>query len=176
VAVRRWQAGLGSPVTGVVGLGDAVYLPGPLRVTDVQADPGTPARSGSTLLRGTGTDRVLNLSLPVAQQYLIKVGDPVAVTLPDGRTTTPGTVVAVSSVASAPSDAQSRGGNPGPLVVAATVRLTDPAATGEVDQAPVTVNVTGQSVHGVLACRSTRWWRLPRAATRSRSSRTARRT
>lgn len=163
-AVRRWQAGLGVPVTGTVGPGDAVYLPGPLRVTDVQADPGTPARSGSTLLHGTGTDRVVDLSLPVAQQYLIKVGDAVTVTLPDGRTTTPGTVVAVSSVASAdsaggsnqngsppPSAGQSPGGNGSPLFVTATVRLADPAATGNVDQAPVTVNVTDQSVHGVLA-------------------------
>lgn len=164
-AVRRWQASLGVPVTGAVGLGDAVYLPGPLRITDVQADPGTPARSGGTLLHGTGTDRVVTLALPVSEEYLIKIGDAVTVTLPDGHTTTPGTVVAMSSVASAgssggsnqngssppPSAGQSPGGNGAPLFVTATVRLADPAATGNVDQAPVTVHVTGQSVHGVLA-------------------------
>ncbi|HET6502545.1 MAG TPA: peptidoglycan-binding domain-containing protein [Amycolatopsis sp.] len=158
-AVRRWQAGLGRPATGVVGLGDVVYLPGPLRVTAVQADAGTLARAGSTLLQGTSTDRVVNLSLPVAQQHLIKVGDAVTVTLPDGRTTTAGSVVAVSSVASAASNESgsghpagtASGGTTEPLFVTATVRLSDPAVAGNVDQAPVTVNVTTESVQGVLA-------------------------
>ena len=153
-AVRRWQTSLGVPVTGVVGVGDAVFVPGPLRVTQVQADPGSPARAGSTLLHGTGTDRVVNLSLPVAQEYLVKVGNAVTVTMPDGRTTTPGTVSAVSTVATSNDgigSVQPSASNGGPLFVNVTVTLTDPAATGNIDQAPVSVNITDQSVHDVLA-------------------------
>jgi hypothetical protein len=97
----------------------------------------------------------------VSQQHLVKAGDAVTVTMPDGRATTPGTVAAVSSVASgasadrsgntASSAGQSPSPNDAPLFVNVTVRLTDPAATGNIDQAPVIVNVTDQSVHGVLA-------------------------
>ena len=39
--------------------------------------------------------------LPVTQEYLVRRGDQVTVTLPDGTTTMPGIVTTISSVASA---------------------------------------------------------------------------
>jgi hypothetical protein len=154
-AVRRWQARLGVPVTGTVGVGDVLYAPGPIRVDSVQATLGGQARPGP-VVQATGTDPVVNLSVPVTQEYLVKVGDPVSVLLPDGKTTTPGTITAVAPVAStATTPSGGPGGgtgqNGGPAQVAVTVRLADPAAAGSLDQAPVQVGITDQSVRGVLA-------------------------
>ncbi len=147
-AVRRWQASRGVTVTGTVDLSDVVYAPGPLRVDTLSATLGDQARPGA-LLRATGTSKIVNLSVPVTQEYLARVGDPVTVTLPDGTTTVPGTITSVSPVA-ANTDSGSTG-NPAPAAVNATVQLANPSAVASFDQAPVTVNVTDRSVHGVLA-------------------------
>jgi peptidoglycan hydrolase-like protein with peptidoglycan-binding domain len=144
-AVRRWQAHIGTPVTGTVGPADLVYAAGPIRVATVAATLGDQARPG-TLIQATGTAQIVDLAVPVAQEYLTRVGDRVSVILPDGTTT-------VMSATAAP-DASQNGptGNPNaPATVTATVELANPAAVASFDQAPVTVNVTDQSVHGVLA-------------------------
>lgn len=146
--VRRWQARLGVPVTGVVGMADVVFAPGPIRVDTVSASLGDPARPG-TLLHTTGTSQIVNVAVPVAQEYLARVGDTVGVVLPDGSTTAPGTITSVSPVATAAS--QSNNGPAGPAAVNATVVLANPASVASFDQAPVTVNITDQSVRGVLA-------------------------
>jgi len=146
--VRRWQARLGVPVTGAVGMADVVYAPGPIRVDTVSASLGDPARPG-TLLHTTGTSQIVNVLVPVAQEYLARVGDTVGVVLPDGSSTVSGTITSVSPVASQPS--QSAQSNNGPASVNATVVLANPASVASFDQAPVTVNITDQSVRGVLA-------------------------
>lgn len=154
-AVRRWQAHLGVPVTGTVGVGDVLYAPGPIRVDSLAATLGGEARP-EPVVQATGTDPVVNLSVPVTQEYLVKVGDQVSVLLPDGKTTTPGTITAVAPVASTGA-AQSGGPGPGqgqnggPAEVSVTVRLANPGAAGSLAQAPVQVDITDQSVRGVLA-------------------------
>lgn len=155
-AVRRWQAAVGTPVTGAVGLADLAYGPGAIQVSALQASLGDQARPGP-VLQATGTEQIVNLSVPVAQLYLVKVGQVVSVIMPDGVTTVPGTVTSVSTVAAAGGqDGQGGGpqptGNQAPATTAsATVRLSRPSAAGSFRQAPVVVNVTDQSVHGVLA-------------------------
>lgn len=145
-AVKRWQTKRGDTATGTVAMTDVVYAPGPIRVADLQASLGDPARPG-TLLHATGTNPIVDVSIPVAQEYLIKPGDQVTVILPDGTTTVPGTITSVSQVAATASNTN----GPTTEVVTATVALANPAAAGTLDQAPVEVNVTDQSVHGVLA-------------------------
>ena len=142
--VRRWQARRGVPVTGVVGMADVVYAPGPIRVDTVSASLGDPARPG-TLLHTTGTGQIVNVPVPVAQEYLARVGDTVSVVLPDGSATVSGTITSVSPVA------QSANGPASQASVNATVVLANPSLVASFDQAPVTVNITDQSVHGVLA-------------------------
>ena len=84
-------------------------------------------------------------------------GQQVTVTLPDGVTTTPGTVAAVSSVATASDGSQGPGGQPGQggagsqESVAMTVRLNRPLAAGNFDQAPVSVSIVAAHVRDVLA-------------------------
>ena len=96
----------------------------------------------------------------MAQEYLVRVGDRVTVTLPDGVTTTPGIVMTVSSVATATGGTPTGGASAGPPgngaggsqdTVAMTVRLTHPGAAGNLDQAPVSVNIVSARARAVLA-------------------------
>lgn len=160
-AVGLWQQAVGLPVTGTVPLGQIAFAPGPLRVTSVTAGLGAPPQPGGAVLSATSPDPVITAQLPVAQEYLVRAGNSVTVTMPDGVTTVPGVVTAVSSVATA-----GGGGTPGPGAstgpqgggsgggqdtVAMTVRLIHHAAAGNLDQAPVTVNIVSAQAHGVLA-------------------------
>jgi multidrug efflux pump subunit AcrA (membrane-fusion protein) len=144
-AVQRWQATLGLPATGVILLGQVFFEPGPLRVTAVTPQLGQSVSPGP-VLTATGTARVVTVALSVAQEYLVKVGDAVSVVMPDGTTTVAGHVTAVSTVAQAPAG----GSNSGPTVNV-TITLDNPAAAGNLDQAPVNVNITTAQANNVLA-------------------------
>jgi len=163
-AVERWQAARGLPVTGTVPLGQVAYAPVPLRVTGVTPVPGSPPQPGASVLTATSVTPVVVAQLPVSQEYLVKAGDDVTVTLPDGVTTAPGVVASVSSVASAGSGSSAGNGGAAPGASAGpasgsgsgqdtvpmTVRLTHPPS-GRLDQAPVTVNIVSARAGGVLA-------------------------
>ncbi len=144
-AVKRWQESLGVDRTGVVEPGQAVFLPGALRVSGVGAEVGAAAPPGSPVLTGTSTDRVVAVELDATKQSLVKVGDKVEIELPGG-TTTPGTVAEVGTVARSTGQ-----GDSATRVVDVSVTLDDPAATGTLDQSPVTVDITSDSRTGVLA-------------------------
>jgi hypothetical protein len=161
-AVELWQAARGLPVTGTVPLGQVAYAPGPLRITGVTPVPGSPPQPGTAIATATSPVPVVIAAVPVGQEYLVKAGDAVTVTLPDGVSTTPGVVASVASVASAgsgnagsPPDGstatQGPGGGSGPDTVQMTVRLTQPAAAGHLDQAPVSVNIVSAQARDVLA-------------------------
>ena len=138
-------------MTGQVTLGRIAYEPGPLRVVDISADAGTPSGPGTRILTATSTAPVITASVPPAQTVLVHAGDAVTITLPTGKTV-PGRVDSVSTVAvGAPGPSSSGSSGPGQVTVPATISLTDPAAAGGLDQAPVTVNVTDRTVNNVLA-------------------------
>jgi hypothetical protein len=143
-AVEQWQAARGLPVTGTVPLGQVAYAPGPLRVTAVAPVPGAPPQPGATVLTATSPTPVVLARVPVSQEYLVRAGDAVTVTLPDGVATTPGIVTSVSPVASPAAG----GGQP---TVSMTIRLVRAVAAGHLDQAPVTVSVVSAQARGVLA-------------------------
>jgi hypothetical protein len=144
-AVKRSQKAVGAEETGAVELGQVVFLPGALRVAEVKAEKGAAAPPGSPVLTGTSTSRVVQVDLDATRQSQAKVGDKVDVKLPDGRVTA-GTIASVGTVA------QTKGqGESAKRVVALTVTLDDPAATGTLDQAPVKVGLTSDSRKGVLA-------------------------
>ena len=161
-AVELWQAAAGLPVTGTVPLGQVVYAPGALRITGVTPSLGAAPQSGAQLLTATSTLPEVSAAVPVSQEYLVRPGEPVTVTLPDGVTTTPGTITSVSTVAtaaqsgsggsSAGSPQGTGGGAPaGQATVQVSVRLTNPGAAGQLDQAPVAVNIVTAQARGVLA-------------------------
>jgi hypothetical protein len=164
-AIDEWQAARGLTQTGSVQAGDVVFEPGPVRVTTRAVPPGTPAQPGTVVLDATSTRRNVTVAVPVVQEYLLKKGDRVTVTLPNGTTTTPGVVASIAPVASAATSSGSGSGNSGGATagtgsgagqgggdtVTVSVRLTRPAAAGRFDQAPVEVNIVNATADGVLA-------------------------
>jgi hypothetical protein len=96
------------------------------------------------VLTASSTARQVTVNLDAAQQSQVKAGDYVTITLPNNQTTG-GKVTSVGKVAATPSN-----GNSTPTI---TVQITptDPHATGTLDQAPVQVAITTDTVHNVLA-------------------------
>ena len=148
-AVKAWQGSLGLPETGVVDLGDFVLEPGPIQVDTVTASLGEAVQAGATVLTATSTRRVVTISLDAAEQSEVKVGDPVVITRPDNDTT-PGVVSSVGTVATTSSSGAGNTGGAASATISVLVTPTDPAATGDYDQAPVEVAITNASVNDAL--------------------------
>jgi hypothetical protein len=131
---------------GSLSLGQVVFEPQALRVSQVTGSLGGPA--AGPVLAATSDRQQVMIALDASQQSEVKAGDKVTVTLPDGATT-PGVISSVGTVATTTTS----GPGQGPATtIAVQVTLTDPGAAGTLDQAPVTVNVTTQSSSGpVLA-------------------------
>ncbi len=155
-AVKRWQDATGAEEDGVVELGEIVFLPSALRVTDHPVALGTQAPPDTSVLAGTSSERTVTVDLDARRQVLVATGDAVEVELPDG-TRTPGTIASVGIVASAPEDDDGSGSGDGSggvgsdPTVEVVVTLADPGASGALDQAPVEVVVGRNRVENVLA-------------------------
>jgi peptidoglycan hydrolase-like protein with peptidoglycan-binding domain len=147
-AIRAFQAAHGLPQTGELLLGSVVFAPRPVRVTRVNPTRGSTVQAGP-VLSVTSTRRQVEVALDATQQASVKVGDPATITLPGGRTT-PGRVSFVGTVATASSSSNSNGSTQ-PPTIEVNVTPTDPAATGRLDKAPVSVSITTASVeHGLV--------------------------
>jgi hypothetical protein len=144
--VQKLQSALGvTTASGSLPLGSVVFAPAALRVTQVTGAPGGPA--AGPVLQATSDRHVVMIALDASDQSEVKAGDAVTVTLPDG-TTTPGVVSSVGTVAST----SASGSGSGPVTtIPVQVTMTDPGAAGTLDQAPVTVNITTDSVRNALA-------------------------
>jgi peptidoglycan hydrolase-like protein with peptidoglycan-binding domain len=152
-AVRRWQAAAGMPATGVVNLGDAVFLSGAIRVTALHAAAGGAVQGGQPILDYTATSRLVTVQLAPAMLSQVQTGDAVTVDLPDGRTSLPGRVASVGTVATAGAQgpvAPTQNGAP-QASIPVTVTFDDPSRVTALDQAPVIVDITTRSARGVLA-------------------------
>ncbi|HEY2557473.1 MAG TPA: hypothetical protein VGI08_10225, partial [Diaminobutyricibacter sp.] len=148
-AVRRWQASLGVAQTGVVSLGDTIYEPGPVRIASVHPSAGMAAQPGQPVIDATSTQRAVLVALDVSREGSVKVGDLVTVLLPTSATPVTGTVSAIGTVAT--STPTNNGGPAGPPSIPLSITLSDPAAAGSLDQAPVSVGVTDAVHKAVLA-------------------------
>jgi hypothetical protein len=166
-AIDEWQHASGLSETGSVELGAVAFLPGPVRAGAPTAAVGAPVQPGAAIMNATSALLSIDVQLPVTQEYLVRVGDSVTITLPDGVTTTPGTITAIAPVVTASvggsgsggqsSNGQgsggqsSSGGSGGSATVDVSVSLTNPAAAGQYDQAPVEVNIVDATASNVLA-------------------------
>jgi hypothetical protein len=145
-ALEKLQDKVGAEETGSLKLGDAVFLPGPVRVTKAMARLGTNARPGEQVVQATSTDRQVTVPLDASQQSQVKVGDEAQITLPDNRTT-PGKVTRKGTVASSSDD---KGGDSSGTTVPVYVTLRRPKDAGTLDQAPVRVQITTDGVEDAL--------------------------
>jgi hypothetical protein len=135
--------GVASP-TGTVSLGQVVFEPQALRVSQVTGSLGGSATG--PVLTATSNRHMVTVHLDASQQSQVQVGDKVTVTLPDGAAT-PGVISSVGTVAATTPGS----GGSSTTTIPVQVTLTDPAAAGTLDQAPVTVNITTASVTNALA-------------------------
>jgi peptidoglycan hydrolase-like protein with peptidoglycan-binding domain len=143
-AVKRWQKVMGMAQTGVISLGQVVFLPDAIRITSVAATLGSMAQPGAPMATATSTTRRVLVNLSANQQSKVKVGDKVTITLPN-RKTTDGTVSSVGTVAT------SSGNGGGTPTIEVLITPTDPAATGTLDAAPVSVAIVTAQVADILA-------------------------
>jgi multidrug efflux pump subunit AcrA (membrane-fusion protein) len=134
-----------SSPAGSLSLGQVVFEPGAIRVTQVTGSLGGPA--SGPVLAATSSAHVVTIALDVSEESQVAAGDAVSVTLPDG-TTTPGEIATVGTVATTSASQQ---GQNAAATIPVTVTLSDPAAAGRLDQAPVTVNITTTTARDVLA-------------------------
>jgi multidrug efflux pump subunit AcrA (membrane-fusion protein) len=138
-AVQRLEEHLGvSFPLGSLSLGQVVFEPRALRVSQVTGSLGSPA--SGPVLAATSDRHVVTIPLSTSQESEVAVGDPVTVTLPDGAST-PGKISSVGTMAS---------GTASNATVEVSVTLTHASAAGSLDQAPVTVNITTATAHNVL--------------------------
>jgi Putative peptidoglycan binding domain len=140
-ALERLQARLGVDQTGSLSDGQAVFLPGPLRITKVTATLGTAAEPGAPVAQATSTRRQVVVDLGASEQSNVKVGNRVTITLPNNQVN-PGVVTSVGTVAS------SSGASGATIPVDITPRNL--GVTGTLDQAPVQVQITTATVRDAL--------------------------
>lgn len=157
--VENLQDHLGVDQTGALELGQVVFLPTAIRVTNLPASLGATVAPGAPVLTGTSTTRQVIVDLDTSDQAEVRAGDRVSVTLPNNQTT-PGVVTSVGTVASnessggkgtgqASGSSSSDSGSAG-STVEVDVRLTNPAAASTWDQAPVQVTITTDTVRDAL--------------------------
>jgi peptidoglycan hydrolase-like protein with peptidoglycan-binding domain len=130
-AVKRWQADLGLPETGVVAAGQVVYAPGPVRVAQQLVRLG--AASPADVLSATGTTKVVTVTAQAVEAGWAVRGALVTIALPDGGTVA-GRVESVGDAAAA----QGESGTQGPSVQI-TIGVADQKAFGRLDRGALTV-------------------------------------
>ncbi|MEV2278756.1 peptidoglycan-binding protein [Nocardiopsis sp. NPDC049922] len=150
-AVKNWQRDTeGMEVTGTVDPARIWYTSGPVRVTAHEVAVGSNVAPGTALLDTAATERVVRIDLDVDDRDLVAEGDEVTVEMPGGETVT-GEVSSVGAVAETGEESpEGAPGDEGGATVEVLVRLADDAE-GFLDQAPVAVEVRGQSREDVLA-------------------------
>jgi peptidoglycan hydrolase-like protein with peptidoglycan-binding domain len=132
-AVERWQAARGLTVTGLIPLGQVVFLPTAILVGAMNVTAGEAAAPGQRPYQVTTGQRTvtvpLNPTLPPAA-----VGQSVSIVLPS-QATVPGTITAVGGVSS----------------TSGQLTVTPSRATGTGVNVQVEVSLAVQSARGVLA-------------------------
>ncbi|MDL4812650.1 peptidoglycan-binding protein [Actinomadura opuntiae] len=147
-ALEKLQDERGAQVTGELDLGQAVFLPGPLRIGKVTAQNGTNAAPGRPIMEASSNRREVTVKLDPSQQSEVRKGDAAQITLPDNRTTS-GVVSRIGTVAtSSSSDKDDSGAQAATLPVHIT--LKHPKDAGTLDQAPVQVQITTGGVEHAL--------------------------
>jgi multidrug efflux pump subunit AcrA (membrane-fusion protein) len=146
-ALEQLQRDKGCNVTGKLSLGDAVFLPRPVRIGKVAGELGGSARPGVRVAQATANVLHVQVDVDASQQGEVKKGDRAEVTLP-GNAFVEGTVARLGRVAQVP---QGKDADPAAATVPAFISLDDPGAARGLESAPVQVDVTTAGVQGALS-------------------------
>jgi multidrug efflux pump subunit AcrA (membrane-fusion protein) len=139
-ALEKLQDKRGAEVTGRLNLGQAVFLPGPLRISKVTATNGTGAGPGRPIMEASSNRREVIVKLDASQQSEVEKGDHAQITLPDNRTTS-GVVSRIGTVATS---------KDGSVTLPVYITLNHPKDAGTLNQAPVQVQITTDGVKDAL--------------------------
>ncbi len=139
-AVEAWQEDAGMRVDGRVDLGEIVFEPDAVIVAGVEVSRGGSVGPGTPVLRVTGTERVITVSLPADRRDGIDEGDGVEVELADG-TVVEATVAEIDPTAATGQDGSQTYG----------MRLTLDYADAGATDGPVWVRLVRQERDDVLA-------------------------
>jgi peptidoglycan hydrolase-like protein with peptidoglycan-binding domain len=142
-AVFAWQESVGAETDGVVDLGEIVFRPEPIRVSENLLTVGDTVAGGAGVLGASSNEVQVTVALPASEQELLVEGDRVTVVLPDD-TEAGGTVTSVASVATRNTQSME-------VTFEVLVALDDVTVAAGLDQAPVDVNVVTESRTGVMA-------------------------
>ncbi|GAA1770546.1 hypothetical protein [Luedemannella helvata] len=151
-ALEDLQEDIGADETGRLNLGDAVFLPGPLRITKAIPKLGTRAAPGTAVVEAATTVRQVVVQLNAAQQSFVKKGFKVSITLPNNKVT-PGKVSRIGTVASSSGDqgdVATSGSTSSDATIPVYISLDKPNDAGTLDAAPVRVQITTEGVKDAL--------------------------
>jgi hypothetical protein len=145
--LEKLQSKLGEDRTGSLDLGQAVFLPESVQITDVTPELGGSARPGATVLYATSGTLEVRVALDPSQQGEVKTGDRTRITLPGNESVT-GKVDRLGRVAQV---APGQNAGAGDATIPAYISLDHPEQAHELDQAPVQVNITTRGVDSALS-------------------------
>jgi hypothetical protein len=153
-AVELWQQAAGLPVTGQVGLGQILFLPGPVRTGAAAFAAGDPAAPGQVPYQVTTETRTVMVPLNPVSSPRVTPGERIRVILPSG-VSAPGKITAIGPPAPSAAGTGSAQGSSSAGAGAATTVLTvipaQPRRTGTASGVPVQVSLTTHVASGVLA-------------------------
>lgn len=153
--VKRWQRATGVEPTGVVALGDVLFLTTDRRVASSAVAAGDAVESGKTVMTLSGADRIVSGTVAATAQSGISEGAPVSITFPSGATV-PGTVRSIGGAAG-PRTAADAGAGSGsepadkPSGIPLTVSFDDPAQAPDVADLAVRMTIeTGREAEALV--------------------------
>jgi hypothetical protein len=146
-ALEKLQSKLGEDRTGSLRLGQAVFLPEPVRIARVTGELAGSAQPGTRVLSATSDTLEVQLALDPSQQGEVKTGDRAQITLP-GNTSVTGRVDRLGRVAQVPAGQNTSAGD---ATIPAYISLDDPEKARGLDKAPVQVEITTKGVENALS-------------------------
>jgi hypothetical protein len=146
-ALELLQRRKGLHVNGALAASDAVFLPEPVRIAKVRAEPGAPAQPGAPVLCATSDALHVQVDFEASQQGQVKAGERAQVTLP-GNTVVTGKVVGFGRVAEAPAG---QGSSPAEATIPTYIALDHPSEARGLERAPVQVAITTAGVKDALS-------------------------
>lgn len=141
-AIAEFQTAIGQAPDGVVNLGEIVFTAGPLLISEALTSVGSTVSDGDPILAVAAAEQVVRMQIPAGDQGLVDVGNAVTVILP-GFEEAPATIVSIDPTATVD--------NNGDVVFDATVALDNSDVAVGLNEAPVTIDVVGDTAAGVLA-------------------------
>jgi hypothetical protein len=155
-ALDKLKSKVGEQVTGSLALGQAVILPGPVRIAAVTGQLGGPAQRGAPVASATSDSPQVQVALDPTYQDAVRKGDRARITLPNNTTVT-GRVTRVGAVTQAPPTGQNgqsvegQNATTAATTIPVSVGLDRAAKARAFDRAPVQVTITTRAVENALS-------------------------